>query len=98
MFFVLIGWVLFNRTEFSQIAAALKTMFVFTPTDWVSAVAENSQLLLGLVYLPLGVLACLPWKVQLPQWLRYFLCLALLGICIVLILSSSYNPFIYFRF
>ena len=98
MFFVLIGWVLFSRTDFGQMAEALKTMFVFAPTDWLGAVAEDSQLLLGLIYVPLGILACVPWKVRLPQWLQYFLCLALLGICIVLILSSSYNPFIYFRF
>ena len=95
---MLIGWVLFNRTDFAQLALTLKTMFTAVPTDWIGAVAANSQLLLGLVYLPLGVLACLPWKLQLPRWLRYGLCLGLLAICVILILSSSYNPFIYFRF
>ena len=98
MVLVLIGWVLFNRTDFAQLALTLKTMFTAVPTDWIGAVAANSQLLLGLVYLPLGVLACLPWKLQLPRWLRYSLCLGLLGVCVILILSSSYNPFIYFRF
>ena len=98
MALVLIGWVLFNRTDFAQLALTLKTMFTAVPTDWIGAVAANSQLLLGLVYLPLGVLACLPWKLQLPRWLRYGLCLGLLAICVILILSSSYNPFIYFRF
>ena len=98
MVLVLIGWVLFNRTEFSQLELTLKTMFTLVPTDWVGAIAANSQLLLGLVYLPLGVLACLPWKLRLPQWLRDGLCLGLLAVCVMLILSSSYNPFIYFRF
>ena len=98
MFLVLIGWVLFNRTDFGLMAASLRQMFTAVPTDWIGAAAANSQILLGLVYLPLGVLACLPWKIRLPQWVQYGLCLALLAICVVLILSSSYNPFIYFRF
>ena len=98
MFLVLIGWVLFNRTDFGQMAASLRQMFTLVPTDWVGAAAADSQLLLGLIYLPLGVLACLPWKIKLPQWLQYGLCLGLLAICVVLILSSSYNPFISFRF
>ena len=98
MFLVLIGWVLFNRTDFGQMAASLRQMFTLVPTDWVGAAAADSQLLLGLIYLPLGVLACLPWKIKLPQWMQYGLCLGLLAICVVLILSSSYNPFIYFRF
>ena len=98
MLLVLIGWVLFNRTDFGQMAASLRQMFTLVSTDWVGAVAADSQLLLGLIYLPLGVLACLPWKTKLPQWLQYGLCLGLLAICVVLILSSSYNPFIYFRF
>ena len=98
MFLVLIGWVLFNRTDFGQMAQTLQTMFCLLPTDWAAVVAADSQLLLGLFYLPLGALACLPWKLRLPQWVQYGLSLGLLGICIVLILSSSYNPFIYFRF
>ena len=98
MILVLIGWVLFNRTDFSQMALALKIMFCPSATDWIGAVAANSQLLLGLIYLPLGVLACLPWKLQLPRWVQHGLSLCLLGICVILILSSSYNPFIYFRF
>ena len=44
------------------------------------------------------MLACVPWKLRLPQWLRYGLSLALLGLSVMFILSSSYNPFIYFRF
>ena len=98
-FFVLVGWVLFQLTDFGQLAHALGVMFRFAPTDWLGAVASDGQLLLGLVWLPLGVLALLPWnRLRLPLWLRNGLCLALLALCLILILGSSYNPFIYFRF
>ena len=43
MFLVLIGWVLFNRTDFGQIAASLRQMFTLVPTDWVGAAAADSQ-------------------------------------------------------
>ena len=35
-----------------------------------------------------------------PLWtaVKDLLCLALLGVCIAMLLSSSFNPFVYFRF
>ena len=74
-------------------------MFRFAPTDWLAAVASDGQLLLGLVWLPLGILALLPRnRLRLPLWVQNGLCLALLALCLIFILGSTYNPFIYFRF
>ena len=59
-FFVLIGWVLFDLTDFPSLCHALKLMFVPQATDWVAAAATNVSLLKAVVYLPLGIVCCLP--------------------------------------
>ncbi len=102
-----VGWVIFNLTDFSRLAVALRTMFVYVPTQWDRVLANNTNILLALIYLPLAFVLSFP---VLP-WLRRrwkdgpwatvaanVLYLLLLGVSLVFILSSSYNPFIYFRF
>ena len=102
-FFVLIGWVLFDLTDFPSLCHALKLMFVPQATDWVAAAATNVSLLKAVVYLPLGIVCCLPLLRREPKSAKGILLAnlasgLLLIVCIVFILSSSYNPFIYFRF
>ena len=102
-FFLLIGWVLFNLTDFPSMCHALKLMFVPQATDWVAAAATNVSLLKAVVYLPLGIVCCLPLLRREPKSTKGILLAdlasgLLLIVCIVFILSSSYNPFIYFRF
>lgn len=105
MFFVVLGWVLFNLTDFSQMTAVLKVMFSLRKTNWLNIVANEGRLVMGMIYLPLGVICLLPWEKLLPcrsgtgwQILSYAFHLALLAISIVLLISSQFNPFIYFRF
>ena len=100
---VLIGWVLFDLTDFPSLCHALKLMFVPQATDWVAAAATNVSLLKAVVYLPLGIVCCLPLLRREPKSAKGILLAnlasgLLLIVCIVFILSSSYNPFIYFRF
>lgn len=59
----------------------------------------------GLVWLPLGAVCCLP-LLRRPRgrdsaaWsaVSYILCAALALVCLIFLVSNSYNPFIYFRF
>ena len=102
-FFLLVGWVLFNMTDFAALGHTLKMMFVPHATNWRAAAAADVSLLSSMVYLPLGMICCLPLLPKERSSSRYLLvsnlaALALLAVCIVYILSSSYNPFIYFRF
>ena len=102
-FFVLIGWVLFDLVDFSALSHALGMMFLPHATDWTAAVAADASLLKALIYLPLGVVCCLPIRLKPRQTTRGVLLanaasLALFAVCVVYVLSSSYNPFIYFRF
>ena len=107
MFFVVVGWVLFNLTDFSRLLAALGQMFTYHPTDWVGMAAADMSVLYGLFFLPLGLV----WMLPMPQKLQLsgydspaalaannLLHLVLAGVCVVAIISSKYNPFIYFRF
>ena len=96
-----------TRAEESRLLAALGQMFTYRPTPWVDMIAANVSVLYGLFFLPLGLV----WMLPLPKKLRLsesgspaalaannLLHLVLAGVCVVAIISSKYNPFIYFRF
>ena len=104
-FLVLIGWVLFNLTDFQQLSNALVHMFSFNFTAFGPTITENLDILYAAIYIPLGILCMFPWvkKIKIKQSVTMDLiinigCLLLLGICIIYIIGSTYNPFIYFRF
>ena len=104
LFFVVLGWVLFSVSGLHQLGGALSSLFCFRPTDWIPALASHSDLLAALLYLLPGLLlALLPAPKRRVRSAAGELCsCALQGLlliaCIVLPLSSAYNPFIYFRF
>lgn len=105
MAIVVVGWVLFNMTDFGALSEALKIMFTMPHTDLAGVINADSSLLMGLIWLPTGALCCLPITKKLPQKdstaatvISYCACGILAFICIVFLLSNSYNPFIYFRF
>ena len=104
-FFVMIGWVLFNLTDPTQLLQALKIMFTFPATDWLGVLRVDATLLQGLIYLPLGIVCSFPILTKLKKEqgvavtiLSYVVCAILALICIVYLVSNKYNPFIYFRF
>ena len=104
-FFVMIGWVLFNLTDPTQLLQALKIMFTFPATDWLGVLRVDATLLQGLIYLPLGIVCSFPVLTKLKKEqgvavtiLSYVVCAILALICIVYLVSNKYNPFIYFRF
>ena len=105
MFFVVVGWVLFNVTDLTQLLQVLKTMFAFPATNWMGVLYTDATLLQGLIYLPLGILCSLPifkkikWgKGAFAAIVSYGLYAVLALICVIFLVSNSYNPFIYFRF
>jgi len=99
---VVIGWVIFNLVDPSQMAFALSKMFSFTGTSTFDVISANSQILKGLIFVPLSILSI--FAQPLIDWFEKHEALAnavstiLLVISIVFLISSSYNPFIYFRF
>ncbi|MBR6825096.1 MAG: MBOAT family protein [Oscillospiraceae bacterium] len=102
---VVIGWVIFRNERISEILTALKALFSFSPASPVDVLASNSQLVPCLMMLPFGILFSFPVGRKLTErntvvatLLREVICILLLLLCIAGLLSSTYNPFIYFRF
>ena len=105
MFFVVLGWVLFRLTDPQALLHVLKSMFTLSPTNWLGILQWDATVLLGLIYLPIGIICSLPVlrRVKVSSGTAAVLLshaghalLALL--CVIFLVSGSYNPFIYFRF
>ncbi len=100
-----LGMVLFHITNFVELGCVLRRMFWWHPTDWLRLMATNSEVMLALPYLPIAFLFCFPLFTPVVESQRVSLrvlrsavaVLALL-LCYVYIVSSSFHPFIYFRF
>jgi D-alanyl-lipoteichoic acid acyltransferase DltB (MBOAT superfamily) len=104
-FFVLMGWVLFRSNSLSEAAQYMKVMFGFS-----SGLIDNSFILNFrqiLVYLAFGILFSFPVTKIVKSRIKqnavtdiiYVLVIsALFILSVASIVSSSYNPFIYFNF
>ena len=103
--FVTCSHVCFNMTDLSRMGFALRMMFSSHPTDWLGVLAADTAISTAWLYVPLGLVCCFPLLSYIPPArshvtavLRDVLWLGLFGVCIMFVLSSTYNPFIYFRF
>lgn len=104
-FIVNLGWVLFNLTDFSVLTSVLQRMFVYHPTDWLRLMAEDSDILLTIPYVFVGMFFSFPLltfvaerKTVAMQVVRTVAATILLLLSLVYIVSSTFHPFIYFRF
>ena len=103
---VLMGWVLFRIEDMSQLASVLKGMFTFSG-GMPAYLAGHHDALYPLYLLLPACIGCLPvgkWlQRRLPEntavvYLRTAVDIALFALCVFMLLGSTYNPFIYFRF
>ena len=106
-FLVNLGWVLFNRTDFSMLWQTIKMMFVYCPTDWIGMAASSSDLVTALPMILPAILFSFPVLEKVISKLNEstygrialdIVCFILLLMCIACLISAAYNPFIYFRF
>ena len=106
MFIVTVGWVLFDITDFSKLGHVLGVMFSFTPTSWATLLSGDVSKLFNLAFIIPGILFSFPIAKKISFGGRSAasaiaancLYILLFALCIAFIMSSSYNPFIYFRF
>ena len=106
MFLVLIGYIMFNADNVEQFAYRITHMFVYTKTDWLGVVSSNLDVYKLFIWIPLGILFTFPvinysgakQGSTLSAVLSYALYVALFAVCVVFLLSTTYNPFLYFRF
>lgn len=105
LFFIIIGWVIFYFTDLGEMGAFFGSMFSFG-----SVAVSHSAGTLILSYLPMLLVAGVAstplgtWLYQRVQGtkaapaLQTVFCIVVLGLCTALLVSQSYNPFLYFRF
>lgn len=106
MFIVTVGWVLFDITDFSQLGHVLGVMFSFAPTRWLTLLSGDVSKLFNLAFIIPGILFSFPIAKKISFGKKSVasaivvncLYILLFALCIAFIISSSYNPFIYFRF
>lgn len=104
---VMIGWMIFRSNSLNELLLFIKTMFVYKQTDWLTILADNLSTFNALMFvLPVFILSFPILKKIKEKYsgktiyiiLTNILLLMLFIMCIVYLTSSSYNPFIYFRF
>ncbi len=105
MFFVIVGWVIFDFTDTGEMLSYLKSMFSFG-----TGLISSDALYLVVTHLPLiiiSVLASLPVvrhlyekmkKLKFYPAVEAVLAVAVSVLCVASLVSSTYNPFLYFRF
>ena len=105
IFLIMISWVIFNSHSIDQIVIFVQRMFI------IQGLNINSLIELNFgnywVYYVLGILfsvPVIPWIDQqlktstIYHLIRKLVVLALFVLCIIFLIDSSYNPFIYFKF
>ena len=104
---IVIGWVIFRLEDFSQMTLVLGKMFSFQSSDVFEQIILNFDIFAALPYFIIAILASLPIMKNIYHknkdkitfsLLRNICILGIFIISICLLLSSTYNPFIYFRF
>ena len=101
---ILIGWVIFNFTDFDMMINYFKLMF-YNPViiDDIALYFIRDNIVLIII----SIIACLPVRLSrlnpfvINKKFEYLMPLIILGtliICVAFICESSYNPFLYFRF
>ena len=104
--FVLIGWVFFYYESLSDGLQHIGIMFGLVQAELCDPVTVY-YFKHYLVFFAVSVLACIPWKTILPRnrlsntvswWLKPLAITAIFIFSMGLIVTQSYNPFLYFRF
>jgi len=105
---VIISWVIFRLENFNDMFIVLKNMFIFVPTDFKKTFLDNYDLVVSSIYFIPAILGMFPYTKKLALkyseknivfvGMGYIITLVILIISIALLLSNTYNPFIYFRF
>ncbi len=105
MVIVCIGWVIFNITDLSQLFFTLKHMFTISSVSLMASIASEVSVIIGMLFMPIAMLCAMPLlgRIHLKNELletamKNTLCLILYVICILFIVSETFQPFIYFRF
>ena len=106
---IIIGWVIFRVENFDTLKLFLLNMFNFSKSDFLSLVSSNISIVYVWPYIIIGIIGSIPLfgnllnklnnsnKIYIQIIYDLFI-LSIFILTIIYLISSSYNPFIYFRF
>ena len=104
-FLILVSMTVFYFEDIPSLCAALQKMFLFTPSSWAALLNLDTSVCFKLLFVLPGLVFSFPVLQKLRPLsgtggalVTAFGYAALLAVSIMFIISSSYNPFIYFRF
>lgn len=107
LFLIVIGWMIFRVESISNLSIYLSSMFTYKPTNFLKILIVNDSIIYTLLYFIPALIFAGPWISNFIKkhqdntvvLIGYNLSLIILLIInISFLISSSYNPFIYFRF
>lgn len=107
LFLVIIGWVIFRNESLDSLYFVLSNMFIKNEYHFFDYLLGHYDLLCSIPFMILGIIFSMPIlkntlvKYENEAWyniLSSLFLVVLFVLCIFLINSSTYNPFIYFRF
>ncbi len=105
LFFIILGWVIFDFTEISALWSYLSSMFTLE-NGWIGSdtatyvLAYLPLIIVGAIAsLPLGKKVFLKLSAKKHGWLlETVTVVVMMLLCVAALVSDSYNPFLYFRF
>lgn len=107
IFLIMLGWVIFRCESMELMKNVLSKMFIYQKSDLLKFITENINLLFSMLFILPAIVVSFPIVPKLKEKFNKsiimysgynLLILILFAINIVFLTSSSYNPFIYFRF
>jgi alginate O-acetyltransferase complex protein AlgI len=109
LLFIVLGWLLFRAETLSYALSYLTVMFGLTGQPLISNqalyyIVEYKFEFLAALIASMPVYPLLQEKVQRKSrglfltYAKCFMLIALFGLCIMYLINSTFNPFIYFRF
>jgi alginate O-acetyltransferase complex protein AlgI len=109
LFLIVLGWAIFYFTDLEKLVQCFKILFGVSNVPLYNF-EVGVALWANIFWLLLAFALCLPLAARFDHWcsaalrpipLQCFVIgqnLMLLGLCVVLLVGQTYNPFIYFRF
>ncbi len=104
---IVFGWVIFRVEGLKNIINVIKKMIIYTPSTTITNLNYDQDFLFALFFFVPAIILSMPvYKLLLnkigndnyQKIIEVGLALIILVLSIILLASSSYNPFIYFRF
>jgi len=96
LFFVVFGWVLFRTESLNSLASVISHLFTRSSISTATYFAEHADNMSKLFFMIPAVACCVPACKKIFS--NTYVALAVFVLSACMLIASTYNPFIYFRF